>query len=440
MAGLSSNRFAGNASRSHWTWIAPALSVLMMLTGAACAQAGAILKTPQLTVDPASIAFGQISIGGSGQQTITMSNPSNRKITVSSATVSGAGYSISGLMLPITLSPRQRVSFAVMFTPGTAGAVNGSVLLMSTALNSPAAISLSGSGTETLTGPLNASPTSLNLGDVTLGTSATNSVVLSNSGSSSVTISQVSIAGSGFRWSGITLPFTLAAGQSTALNITFAPDVTGSATGSVTVSSNSFNSPASVAVSGTGSTPTAELAINPGSVSFGDVLLGNSRSQLVTLTNSSGTSITVSSAGVSGAGFSMSGLQLPLALAAGQSTSFSVSFAPPAAGSAAGSVSVASNATNSPHVISLSGFGVSASSGQASLTWDPSPSAVAGYYVYRSTQAGGPYTRLTAALLSVTTYADATVVSGQRYCYVVTAVDSSGAESAYSNELVFTAP
>lgn len=66
------------------------------------------------------------------------------------------------------------------------------------------------------------------------------------------------------------------------------------------------------------------------------------------------------------------------------------------------------------------------------LTWTASTSnGVAGYKVYRGTTSGGPYTLL-AALGNVTTYMDTTVVSGQTYYYVTTALDGSGNESAYS--------
>ena len=40
------------------------------------------------------------------------------------------------------------------------------------------------------------------------------------------------------------------------------------------------------------------------------------------------------------------------------------------------------------------------------LAWTPSPDAVAGYHVYRSASAAGPFTRLTANLLTGTTYTD----------------------------------
>jgi fibronectin type 3 domain-containing protein len=72
------------------------------------------------------------------------------------------------------------------------------------------------------------------------------------------------------------------------------------------------------------------------------------------------------------------------------------------------------------------------------LTWSASTSTVSGYNVYRGTVSGGPYTKINPSLVTVLSYTDSTVQSGTTYYYVTTAVDSSGNESVYSNEV--TAP
>ena len=74
------------------------------------------------------------------------------------------------------------------------------------------------------------------------------------------------------------------------------------------------------------------------------------------------------------------------------------------------------------------------------LTWVESTSTVVGYNVYRGVQSGGPYTRINSVLEASTSYVDYTVQSGWTYYYVVTAVDSNGLESAYSNQVVAVIP
>jgi fibronectin type 3 domain-containing protein len=68
------------------------------------------------------------------------------------------------------------------------------------------------------------------------------------------------------------------------------------------------------------------------------------------------------------------------------------------------------------------------------LTWNASTSTVSGYNVYRSTVSGSGYVKLNSSLVSGLTYTDSNVQSGTTYYYVATAVDSSGNESAYSNQ------
>jgi fibronectin type 3 domain-containing protein len=72
------------------------------------------------------------------------------------------------------------------------------------------------------------------------------------------------------------------------------------------------------------------------------------------------------------------------------------------------------------------------------LTWAES-SSVAGFNVYRGTVTGGPYVKLNTSLIVPLTYFDNTGKAGTKYFYVVTAVDSVGAESANSNEVSGTA-
>jgi fibronectin type 3 domain-containing protein len=69
------------------------------------------------------------------------------------------------------------------------------------------------------------------------------------------------------------------------------------------------------------------------------------------------------------------------------------------------------------------------------LSWIASTSAVAGYNVYRSTVSGQSYTRMNGSFVGGLSYLDLSVQNGLTYYYVTTAVDSSGIESVYSNEV-----
>lgn len=176
--------------------------------------------------------------------------------------------------------------------------------------------------------------------------------------------------------------------------------------------------------------------MTPSSTNFGNVPLASDGTQSVMVSNSSTSSIAITQANVAGNEFSINGLSLPLTLAAGQNSTFSIAFTPSSAGTVTGSVSLVSNATNSPTTETLSGTGIHI----VDLSWQASTSAVAGYNVYRGTVSGGPYTKVNSSLLSSTNYMDATVQAGQTYYYVATAVDSSNDESAYSAQTSAVVP
>ena len=149
---------------------------------------------------------------------------------------------------------------------------------------------------------------------------------------------------------------TLAVGQSTSFNVTFAPTASGTVNGNVAIVSDAINSPLNLPLSGDGLAP-GSLSANPPSVNFSNVVVGDNQSVLETLTNSSGSSVTITQAVPTGAGFSINGLNLPVTLAGGQSTTFNVVFTPQSAGSVTGNVAISSNAANALLNIPLTGFG-----------------------------------------------------------------------------------
>lgn len=85
---------------------------------------------------------------------------------------------------------------------------------------------------------------------------------------------------------------------------------------------------------------------------------------------------------------------------------------------------------------------VTATSGnpQVTLSWNASTTPSVTYNVYRGMVSGGPYSRMNSSPVSGVSYVDTSVAAGQVYYYVVTAANSSGMESGYSNQSVATIP
>lgn len=282
---------------------------------------------------------------------------------------------------------------------------------------------------------LQATPSSIAFGDVQVGSNATVYETLTNSGRlSTITISQATIAGTGFSMSGLNPPVELSPGEQYTFGVTFTPSVIGSDKGHIALLSNAANPDLKIALTGIGvAAPVGQLSITPATIAFGNVTEGSYASQPATLTAAVG-SVTVTSGVSSNSEFSLSGLSFPLTIPAGQNAQFTATFTPQANGAASGTLSFASNASNSPTIETLTGTGMAAVH-VVNLTWSASESQnVIGYNIYRGPSSGGPYTRINSALNASVNYIDSLVVDGQTYFYVTTAVNSSNGESTYSNQ------
>ena len=390
-----------------------------------------------LSASASSLNFGNTLVGSSASQAIAMTNTGTASVNLSQIAITGAGFTVSGFSGAVTLAAGQSFSLTVSFAPATVGSATGSLSFVSSATNSPATISLGGNGVQP---QISVIPASVSFGNVTVGLTNTQAVTIRNPGTANLSVTQASLIGTGFSFSGLALPLSVPPGGSSAFTISFTPASASSLSGNLTLVNNTFNSPLVVPLAGTGVSAVAQLTASPASLSFGSTTTGISGTQNVTLANTGNSSVSVSQISISNAGFSAAGFALPLTLAAGQSTSFGVTFAPTTTGSFSGSVTVTSNATNSPLAISISGSGAAPVNHSVTLNWTPSSSSFAGFNVYRGSLSGGPYTKVNTALIAATSFIDTSVASGQTYYYAATEVDSTGAESVYSTEVIATTP
>jgi hypothetical protein len=389
----------------------------------------------QLTPSTTSLSFGSQALNASSTQSVTLTNTGNATVSISQVNVIGSGFTLNGSAPIVTLSAGQAASFSVTFTPTVAGNATGIASVISTAANSPLSISLSGMGTQP---QISIVPASVSFGTVTVGQTNSQTVTLTNPGTANLNITQSAGPGTGFGLTGLALPLTLAPGNSTTFTVSFTPTSGTSVSSSLTLISNAPSSPTTIPLSGAGSAQVLQLTPSATSLSFGSQALNVSATQSVTLTNTGNAAVSISQVNVTGTGFTLNGSAPLVTLSAGQTASFSVTFTPTVAGSALGTASVVSTAANSPLSIPLSGSGAQPHS--VSLTWSETSSGVVGYNVYSSTQPSGPYSRLNSASVDTMAYTDNTVQSGQTYYYCVTALDSSGNESAFSTDVAVTIP
>jgi hypothetical protein len=386
---------------------------------------GTGVSSEAVTATPSIVSFGQVAIGTASTVPVVFTNARSWKITLSALQTTGVGFSIDGPAFPLTLDGGQSVTLNVAFAPQGTGTIAGSLFIS----GAGRAIPLSGNGTTS--GQLIASPAGLAFGSVQVGGTLTLMDSFTNTGGSSVTISQATVTGTGFSIVGLSFPLLLNPGASVTFTAEFAPQSAVNATGGIIVSSNASNPSLNVSLSGTG-TALGQLTLTPTALNFGNTTVGSSVSQTSNL-SAAGASVIVSSANLNNAEFSLSGISFPMTIPAGQSVPVTLTFAPQSSGAAIAVLSLTSNAANAT-TQTMNGVGVASTQHSVSLSWTDGDSGIVGYNIYRGSISGGPYAQLNSGLESTAAYSDNSVVAGQAYYYVTTAVDGGGVESGYSNE------
>jgi hypothetical protein len=166
-----------------------------------------------------------------------------------------SGTALSATQLDATASVPG--TFAYSPASGTVPATGSQIL---TVIFTPTDTTDYNTATDSVTLTVNAATPTLSInattvafGNVDLNTPATQTVILTSTGTGSVTVNSATLTGTGFTLSGPTFPETLATGQTATLGIEFDPTVTGAASGTLTVVSTSSTNPtATVSVTGTG--------------------------------------------------------------------------------------------------------------------------------------------------------------------------------------------
>ena len=363
------------------------------------------------TVTPGSLSFGYVNVGSSsGTQSVTVANPGQSALTISSITTSGAFSQTNTCGSSIAAGGSCAVT--VKFSPTAGGSQTGELAIANSGTSTPIGAGLSGIGLTSstnlaLTGSMTGSSTasgfpagnandnntssywesldgaaypqtltanlgqSFSLGSVTLDLPpssawATRTETLSVLGSTNGSTWSTLVGSTAYTFNpstGNTVSFNLPSGTNDQyLQLSF----TGN-TGWTAAQISEFEI---FPGSGSGST-SATLSAAPTLLSFGNQTVGSTSSaQSVTITNTGNAAASISSVSA-GAPFAQTNT-CGSSLAAGASCTASVTFKPTAAGSASGTLTVNSNATNSSLNVALSGTGTTA----ASATLSASPSSV----------------------------------------------------------------
>jgi len=307
---------------------------------------------PRITVNPASLDFGALEIGGGAELTFDIGNDGAGDLTVSDIAAAGDGFSVA-FGGAFTVAPDQSATVTVTYNANAVGDASGAVTITSDdPYNPEMTVNLSGS---CFVAPrIAVDPLALDFGSIEIGGSGTLPVNVTNVGSGDLTVSSVTAAGAGFS-SDFGGAFVLAPNAGAAIQVTYNAQTVGEASGTLTIASNDAEHPETVvSLSGT-CFAAPRIAVDPLALDFGSIEIGGSGTLPVNVTNVGSGDLTIASVTAAGAGFS-SDFGGALVLAPNASAAIQVTYNAQTVGEASGTLTIASNDAEHPEtVVSLSG-------------------------------------------------------------------------------------
>jgi hypothetical protein len=368
---------------------------------------------PQIGVAPSPNDYGDVTVGDSLSQEFTISNTGTAALDVSGMTLGDTtNYSLNvngggtpcGSATPTIAAGGGSCTVAVTFSPLSAGAHDSNLSIASNdTTNSPLNVPLTGNGVVPPTPTPDIAVTDsvapgndldVPFGSVTVGTSADQTVTVTNAGTDNLLIGTVASADP------LPAPFsilndtcssqTLAPSASCTITVRFAPNATSSLSDTFDIPSNDPDEdPVTVSVSGTGTgAPVPNISV-PASVDLGEVVENDtSAPSEVIISNTGSLDLTVSSIAIdAGTDFTLDlgGGSNPCTTAnpiipAGDNCSVVVVFAPKSVGAISDNLAITSDDPDQPNVnVLLSGTGldnvtpaVTAATGTGTITLDTS--------------------------------------------------------------------
>ena len=200
----------------------------------------------QISISPTAVGFGTVATGStSAAQAVTVTNSGTAAAPVGSITATGDFAQTNTCGSSIAAGGSCTVS--VRFTPTATGSRTGNLTISASGITNTVPLS----GTGVAPGPiLSPNPSSLTFAGTIVGSpAATQAVTVTNSGTTSATVSGVTASGD---YSQTNNCSTLAVGDSCTVTVKFTPTTSGTRTGNVTITGNANNSPTTVALTGSG--------------------------------------------------------------------------------------------------------------------------------------------------------------------------------------------
>jgi uncharacterized protein YjdB len=250
-------------------------------------------SSAMLTVTPSTVSVATV-VGNTSSQTVTATNVSAGSVAINQVTVTGAGFTTTGLTVPANLAAGASQTFEVAFAATTPGTVTGQLSIMTSASSDPVVVQLSATSTSPSSTP---TPPAAVVDSVSV--SPTSASVAAGGAVSFTALVQGTTTNTAVTWTASLGAITSAgvytapasAGSAT-ITATSVADSTKSASATVTISAAPVPTPG---VSSVSVSPTSASVIAGGTLQLTATVGGSPSANAVTWTTSSGT---ISTAGL----------------------------------------------------------------------------------------------------------------------------------------------
>ncbi|MBI3765914.1 MAG: choice-of-anchor D domain-containing protein [Ignavibacteriales bacterium] len=303
------------------------------------------LSQPEFSVSPASLGFGNVTIGSIELDSVTVTNIGSSLLSIGTIISDHSEFVPSPIS--VSIPPAANQTFYISFSPTSSGLKTASIVFVHDGSSSPDTLSVSGTG---VISSFLVSP-SINFGNLVVGSSKEDSVTVSNEGNLILHIDSVKSDQDEFSVS--PTMDSIAPGEGKKFYITFYPTSVGLVTGHVLFHHDGSSSPDTVLVTGTGVTP--GFSITPASLAFGNIPIMTTKQDSVLVTNNGTSILTITSVIANDGDYTV--IPTTAALEPSEVQTFYIFFHPTLVGSHAGTVIFTHDASTSPTSVPVTGTG-----------------------------------------------------------------------------------
>jgi hypothetical protein len=332
--------------RRHTLLLACTLVVALAAPVALGSVAGA-QDTSDISINTLSVEFGNVSVGSTATETVTVINNGNRSGSVSAVTFFGDHpTAFSATPQSFDLGPGESQSVNISFTPTRSGEYDAKVTVVTDDVDvGSVGMPLSGNG---VTGLLGTETDRVTFDETAVGEERTQSLTLTNEGPGDLSLDNTTVIGPAARHFSVgSLPESVAANETDSLAVTFRPTTTLREDTSATVLVRAGTQTVEVPVEGAVAQP--EIAVSTTSLSFSEATVGETMTKSVTVTNEGDGPLEIRGTPVNPADGPFRVENTPAeTVQAGESTSLSVAFEPESSGAKSATLAVRSTDPDQP--------------------------------------------------------------------------------------------